>query len=351
MDNLSAISSEIASNRRELTSKNEGCDAITGIDWLTLSFPVEESVGDSDAWDHSKVVQPGQPDATFTSDVRLPLFGGGSVRLGLTTTRPGSRYRQWGKLEYNPSRVVNPDGWELVSVDDALTTIDLVAQSVATRVVPVNKDVRSWRTKRIDVARDFIGVDNPSGLLRSLAIVNPKWARRSHLFTNPQRGGAQTLQVGSKAGYVRLYDKYQETKGLAPSGTVRWEVEARAWASSYGAIETLGDINKDTVGALAANRWEWSQMGSEVAGTMSQVISRISHADISPAKARGFLGWLVQESVGADTSDISSGTLAAYRKLRHHLGIAVPADLRSMSDIGRRLDWESGKEVVSVHVA
>jgi len=165
-----------------------------------------------------------------------------------------------------------------------------------------------------------------------------------------RRHGAQTLFVGSGAGGVRLYDKNAETKGEAPIGTVRWETEARAWAKNYGGMKFFGDVNQGSVECLARDRWEWSQMGAEVAGSTARLVKLVYATEMSTSLKRGFLGFLIEQSAGM-CSVTSPTTLAKYRKLQRELGIAAPADFGTMIEVARRLDWESGREVVSVKAA
>lgn len=150
---------------------------------------------------------------------------------------------------------------------------------------------------------------------------------------------------------MRLYNKHDETKGDASEGTVRWETEARAWAKNYGGIRLLSDVNADSVERLAQNRWEWSHMGAEIAGSIGRLVDVVSQSGLSQAQENSFIGWLVKQAAGVDCSDTSRATLAKYRRLQRELGIAAPADLGSMVEVVRRLDWESGREVVGVKAA
>jgi hypothetical protein len=202
-----------------------------------------------------------------------------------------------------------------------------------------------YRVKRLDVARDFDGVRDVPGLLLGLSSVHRPYSRRNDLYNDATRAGAQTLMVGSKAGVTRLYDKFAQTKGTAPEGTLRWETEARSdWARTYGHIETLRDVTPNTVNSLAENRWEWSRMDTEVC-TRNEVVARVMRAPALTDRERTFfLGWLMQSAAGHEPIT-SKATAAKYRRLSRDLGVALGPETFAGSVMGR-LDWDEGTVVL-----
>lgn len=122
----------------------------------------------------------------------------------------------------------------------------------------------------------------------------------------------------------------------------------KGWASNYGGIERVQDLTTENVGRLAENRWEWSQMGAEVAGDLTRLVERVQQSEMSRAQRRGFLGWLVEQAAGMESSVESSATLAKYRRLQRELGIVAPSDLQTTMTVLRHLDWETGKELQRV---
>jgi hypothetical protein len=133
---------------------------------------------------------------------------------------------------------------------------------------------------------------------------------------------------------------------------VRFEAECRKpWLRNYGHMAALCDVEAESVERLAQDRWEWSHMGAEIAGSMGRLVEVVSRSELTEAGQNSFIGWLVKQAAGVDCSVTSSATLAKYRRLQRELGIAAPADLGSMVEVVRRLDWESGREVVGVKAA
>lgn len=339
------------SNRKGTSSKNEPFPGQAGVDRLSLSFPIDSAEGDSAAWDRFSVVNSGQANerATWGSSVEV---GAARFFVGVATLPEGAPHRRMGKVEWNPSRVIDPEGWELASVGEALVTVGPAVTAVRQMMRPVWDDPREWSLKRIDVAKDFEGVDEAASLIRGLGAIHRPWSRLNQTHADPLRHGAQTLMVGSGAGVVRLYDKAAETKGEAPEGTVRWEVEARAWARDKGRMKMLGDLDGDSVEFLGQERFGWSGMGAEVAGSMGRLVAAVVECDyLTGAQQRSFLGYLVEQSAGVQTSVSSKATLAKYRRLQRQLGIAAPSDFGAMLEVVRRLDWDSAREVVSVKAA
>jgi len=338
------------SNRKGTTSKYEATQVTAGVDRLSLSFTVDVADGNVTSWDEVKQKAPGFPNETFTWQKTVEVTGGASVFVGVSSSAKYAGHRQWGKVECNPSRLVDRDSWELATVQETVLCAGRMLSAVRELMEPVDPDVRTWNVKRIDVARDFHDVDEAGQMIRSLGAIHRPWSRLNQTHADPKRHGAQTLFVGSGAGGVRLYDKNAETKGDAPIGTVRWETEARAWARNYGGIKYFGDVQEASVECLARDRWEWSQMGAEVAGSTARLVKLVEGSGMTSAHKLAFLGFLVQQSAGV-CSVTSTATLAKYRRLQRELGIVAPADFGSMVEVARRLDWDSGREVVSVRAA
>jgi hypothetical protein len=339
------------SNRKGTSAKSALSLVGIGVDRLSLSFPVDAAEGDESAWDRFSVVNPGMPAERQMWSASVEAAGG-RFFVGVATLPEEAPYRCVGKVEWNPSRVGDPDGWGLATVEEALASVGPAVVAVGQRMRPVWRDPREWNLKRIDVAKDFGEVDEAAQLIRGLGAIHRPWSRLNQTHADPKRHGAQTLMVGSGAGVVRLYDKEAETKGGAPKGTVRWECEARTWAKERGHMKMLGDVGAESVELLGSERFVWSGMGAEVAGSMSRLVAVVHDCEyLSSAQKRSFLGWLVEQAAGVECTIGSAHTLAKYRRLQRELGIAAPCDFGSMLEVVRRLDWDSGREVVNVRAA
>lgn len=329
------------SNRKGIPPKNRD-GFVGGVDRLSLSW--DGGPRTDDGWRSQKVLLDDHGTAGRVDWGRKVVVQGVEVFLGV------SRFRGRGvfsKVEFNPSRIVDPEGVRLCSVGEVHPVVAEVLSSVRD-LVDLPNDPDGCRVKRIDVARDF-ETDNGPKLLRALAPLPRPYAKRNMLHADPGRHLAQTLSVGSGVGMVRAYDKAAESQGKAPEGTLRWEVEARpGWADRISGIGKVADVTEERIAHLAADRFGWSGMGVDVSAGFSEVVERVVGAGLTAAVQRAFLGYLVEQAAGV-YQELSFDAQSKYRKLQRELGIAVdPGVFEKGVGVSRRLDWESGREVLSV---
>jgi hypothetical protein len=317
-----------------------------GVDRLSVSFPVRVFDTTPTSWSSVSTALPGRDNERVNYGTSEKV-GGASAFIGVSVIRATGQ--AFGKIELNPSKVADPDRWQMAGVSEVGPAIGRaveVASELLAPVVPMGE----FRVRRLDVGRDFGGVARPAELIRGLAPIPRAWARRNLVHADPARSGAQTLMVGSGAGVARLYDKAAETAGRAPEGTLRFEAQCRsAWCESYGGVKFLGQLSSESVSQLAVNRWEWSAMGAEVAGLARVVGAVMGDPELSERERTMFLGYLVRQAAGDSLAVSSTRTLAKYRAAQRRLGlVADPGLLDSSSGVTSRLDWESGREVFRV---
>lgn len=336
------------SNRRGTASFFEGLpgQGVFGIDRLSLSFPLRSWETDPTAWHQVSTSMPGTPKASERLGASLRLNDECKVFVGVATVPETGQ--TWGKIEFNPSRAVMPEGHGLLGAMSLPPVVDQAVDMASSLLEPAVPDAGAMKVRRLDVARDFEGITRPEFIVRGLGPVHRPWARRNLVHFDPARQGAQTLMVGSGAGVVRLYDKNAETGGEAP-GVLRWEVEARRdWCQNYGSIETLDDVDASTVEQLGRDRWEWSAMGTEVTA-LESVVEKVMRSGLSFAEQRGVIGYLTMVAAGADVR-AASATHAKYRKVAKRIGVTVDPGSLSDDESGfrARLDLDAGREVLSV---
>ena len=341
------------SNRGETSSKSEPSGL--GVDRLSVAFQVRDFQPDCRLWRSvSQSFADGElASETYSASIEVegaaPVFVGVKVVMARLSggVVPGQG-PVFGKVEFNPSRFVDPDGFGLASLSDCLDAFPLVVNSAGALVEAVHSDdFSSYSLRRVDVAKDFHSVVSPSALIRGLAPIPRKWARKNLVHADPSRNGAQTLLVGSNSGAARLYDKCAETKGKAPSGTVRCEIESRTdWLRNYGGVSTVADLHKLGVNELGQNRFEWSAMGVEVKSSQG-VVAALVESELSPRERCAFLGWLVMQSSEFAYTP-AKATLAKYRKIQRDLNITLGVDAADLVGFSTQLDWESGEVIVRV---
>lgn len=313
-----------------------------GIDRLSVSFPVRDWL-DLRRW--AKVEH--RQDGGWSAQVTVGGLGLPSVMVGLRTVAG----KPWGKVECNPARFADPDGCSLLDPRQLPAALTVMC-SAAAEVTEPALEPGDWNVKRVDVARDFRGVMSPALYVEGLGPIKRPYARRSFTYNDPGRANAQTLFVGSKAGGVRLYDQHEaySEKG-APAGSIRWETEARrGWLEKAG-VRRVADLDAVAVDRLAAERWEWSKMGSPVTGPVNavQLLERhVQAGEISRAVAYRLAGEMLFRSFGF--GDQARTSQWRYRAVADEVGLTATAlwsDDLSRQAVGR-LDFESGAEVLAL---
>ena len=306
-----------------------------GIDKLSVSFPAESYQKSELYWSGISTHRHGQAAMSMHTMADRVYVGVQEI--------PDAHHRLWAKLEFNPSRLIDPEGFSLASVGASIEACDL-AWSIAEQFVRPACSIQEARLKRMDVARDFEGVQSPAFFLQGLRAIRRPYARRSFTYNDPQRNMAETLYVGSGAGGARLYDKHSETAGGVPEGSVRFEVEARSrWLAKWG-MRTLADVRSENVLRLARERFDWSGMGNEVAAA-ERVVELVTRSELSPASQRAFLGHLLMTAKGYP-SKLSNDSAAKFNRLQRELGVVIASDPFAES-FTSRLDFDSGREVIN----
>jgi len=343
------------SNRRETIPLSGGClhAQVFGLDRLSVSFEVYDYDQDEKNWDsytaqHS-TDREDKSGVIHSLSRRVEVVPGVSAFVGLRVHEvKGERGAVYGKIEFNPARVADPEGFGLASIDETISALADSVEASSCVIVPIRQDeLSTYKLKRLDVAKDFHSVLSPSALIRGLAPIQRSWARKNLVHADPSKHGAQTLMVGSNSGVARLYDKCAETEGKVEQGTVRFEIEGRSdWVSNYGKMRTANDLHTDNVQRFARDRWEWSKMGVEVKST-SGVVEVVAASGLSRREQQNFIGWLVMQST-PHAFDVGHTTLAKFRKLQRQLNISLGADVVNSVGFSTRLDWDSGEVLTSV---
>jgi len=247
-------------------------------------------------------------------------------------------------VEFNPSRFVDPAGFGLAPLASVPSCID-EAISVAGEVVEFADELRLARVKRVDVTRDFTNVEHVSMLIKGFVGSHRPNARMTTL-TLGTNGVAEGLATGSRSGgKVLLYDKFIESGGKVPEGTLRYEAQCRAWAQSQAGINTAMDLTEERLALLAWNRWLWSGFGSFVTG-VPEVLELINRSDFSERVKRDLKGYIVLEQRG-ELGHLAPGTKSSYTQKLAKLGIppSMPIDVEGSGNV-RCLDLLEGTDGV-----
>jgi len=113
----------------------------------------------------------------------------------------------YGIIGIRTCRVLDPDGHGLAPITSVKDVVSETLRTVKPLVTPACA-IEDLHLTRLDIARDFEGVENPAGTIKSLVPMPRKRATSVSLNVNPRGSASQTLSVCSgNAGMVRLYDK------------------------------------------------------------------------------------------------------------------------------------------------
>lgn len=322
------IRGEFAISKVQSSSECEGfpagLDDVIGVDKLWLTTPVRRYAGD-EAW--RTIGADGRRDVDVSSNF------GARVHVRVYTDQ-GS---PWATISFNPSRFLDPQGCTLAPIRELPETMRL-AFDVAGGVVDLPGSPKSARVKRVDVSRDFSGISGVAIFLRAFADAPRGNAKFTRLSLGP-RGLVEGVATGSKSGgRAELYDKYIESKGRVPEGTLRFEAQCRGWARDRARIERGSDLNAENLARLAWDRWNWAGFGASVA-SISHALAIISRSDLKPATKRNLEGYLALRYVG-HIAQMSSATRSRYNRIMKGLGIVV-SSARSIEDV-RCLDLLGG---------
>jgi hypothetical protein len=319
---------------------------VFGLDRTSVSFPLDSFESDPSAWASRSIRGEGTPEQAESRNVSVDV-GGVSAFVGVAQV--GATGRWFGKIECNPARMVDPEGVSLCPVVELPTVMNRVWRAAAEVVSPAC-ELGGVRVKRLDVARDFEGVEHPAFYVQGLLGIRRPWARQQYTYNDPARGLAQTLFVGSNSGGTRLYDNHAAKPDRAPEGSLRWEAECRqGWSNRYGGIVSLSDVDSSSVDIIGKNRWEWSGMGAEVAAT-DRVLEKVLRSGLSSAKQQRLLGALLISSRGLSVQ-MGKNQASEYARVTRELGIVLSPDLFDGSDgagfVGH-LDLDAGREMLRV---
>ena len=169
-----------------------------------------------------------------------------------------------------------------VTTTEAMTAVERLHDEVR-QLVQVEDDAfdpRRLEVYRLDTVRDFTGVTNPSAHLLALGGM-----RQSSKFTvQTARNGTcqlQTLTVRHNGYAGTLYDKNTESSGLAPPGSLRFELRLKKdrlssnWARDNGGhVLVLADLTDEKVRTLNEAGFNELNFGAAVIGKPDEVVRR-----------------------------------------------------------------------------
>jgi hypothetical protein len=250
------------------------------------------------------------------------------------------------RVEFNPSRIVDPEGVSIATVEKGNAALDDVLTEIG--IGPLDPD--DVNMTRLDVAKDFDGVRYGPQLIASI-VQQPhdaRWQVGGEVLPDGTWG---SMWAGSDGQFAKLYDKGAESL-LAPPGRYRFEVRARGKAKrgwlELHEIVTAADVTRERAEALARWGFDHANLGTPVI-VRDGIARRVSNmANWSPAKKSSFLGDLcmLQEGLLAR----STTRRRAFRRECEEVGVVIARGIAGPTPEGRfvaRLDYDTAREIAA----
>lgn len=277
-----------------------------GIDKIAVEIPLAVGIGEPHL---------------FLSSIKNTIMGRWATKATTKHLVTGSTIywqfikSRWSiRLELNPSRFVDPDGFSLASPKSCVRVIQEVIKEFmldgdeALPLFVINAeneiDLDHWREdwtdlvriSRLDTAVDF-EVDETEFNFEFYKEVKPKYAKAVQI-TYGKSGKAETWNgvFSSKDGFVRMYDKTAQVKkknliDQPLSRLTRFEYRLERKSLSRAHIHSLSDINQNKFEYALRLGWEASKAGSLVNDPTSW-IDKINGSTLKESEKANLLSYL-----------------------------------------------------------
>lgn len=322
-----------------------------GIDKVAISFPITGFVNDDALWTGKRHRRRGSRDWSHFRQATIALSSKADLYVEVYTVPTCASL--WAKLEFNPSRIVDPTGYGLCEVRDLPFTTGIAWDAACDLLIP-DCPVHEARLKRLDAARDGTCAD-PALYVDAIYRVPAAYARDRAIWADPTTCQSGTLYVGgSTTGHVRFYAMHMNAPRKARPGDWRFEVEARdGWLEKPGCMKTLADVSSASVQALIRDRWDWVGMGTVVKtrdrwvhDLYDATITTGSGTPMTDAQKERLIGYVTLLAAGRKPRSPSNSRLADYRRALRQVGVFLPTEEKLLrSTDGRSLDFATGTEV------
>lgn len=293
----------------------------------------------------------GEPNYRY----KLTLPGGGFIGCGVGNAA-------WLEASL-PKRVFDGENVKALPIDDTLEVLrDVVEEARWWVDIPRGHLFEESKLVRVDLVRDFHGVNDQTEVLDGLAAIDQPGRAKVRRFADPSANRAETLRVGPKAWGCTLYDKHAETNGKAEPGSVRFEARLHQdqlmsvfQRDNGGCFSRVGDLTRwdsdRRAGALAHAARAWfGRVGFDRAVSAKRgLYESIAAAGLSHTEAAGVWAYLTLPGWAAT---VSKNSRTKYRRIAANLGYApifdgatVPVDQTEGRVV--RLDFQSATLVAA----
>jgi len=315
-----------------------------GIDKMKIAFPIAQATA---------VAILGIADARMRASTRPPRspIQIGSERYHLYVGRAYFRRdgTAWANVEFNPSRWNDPEGWTAVPVGDLTTVLNKVWTVLHPTFRPT-VHLSEARVRRLDIARDFKNIESPEKYLQRMD-TNARAFRHLHRGHHASPQGGWTISLSNRSGgRVILYDKHAQTRGVAPQGTLRFEIQMRGWLRNHGSsMFTVADVTAQAVESAARHWWDASRFGIPLvpsSNMLAHIQTSVRGSRNASSIANATYAYYLRGLDGDESLDIAASTRRRYQSILQNAEVlAMKARPENIGHV--RLDLDTGLEVVA----
>lgn len=225
--------------------------------------------------------------------------------------------------------------------------------------------------RRVDLVRGFDDVRDISATLNRLAVVHQSRGRVRKVFTDPRRGEAQTLTVGTARRWMcTAYDKATEMQSAASKtsdtmlasdlkrkaallkerGHLRVEISVRAkpLKERLGSNRLVEILKEDVMNTTAKHYFQAAGLDTAIGGTdkVNRAIRKMSEDTKDRGVADRVIGMLFREANGIDQI-ASRNSMDTYRQVARRYNL-TSADFYQRDEPPICLDWNRGLQVAGI---
>ena len=245
--------------------------------------------------------------------------------------RPNGRGAERAFIEFSVPKLLAGDNVRPASLNQAQLAVSAVLTEAADFV-----QLHQTKLNRLDVARDFTGVDHIGAVLLALSSA-PIAGRKTRVqYGDATLGGVQTLLVRNGDGSCRAYDKGEESHAPEAIGRLRVEAQERRRNLRAAGIEHWATLTDQQTYDVGRARFEWAGLHWPVR-SISDAIVRILGAALSGAAKSKLVGFHELHRRGLD-SQLDSTDRSRFRRALADLG----AFGSEHADAAIRLDYNRG---------
>jgi len=325
-----------------------------GIDKIAVEIPLAVGMGEPHL---------------FLSSIKNTILGRWATKATTKHVATGSTIywqfikTRWSiRLELNPSRFIDPDGYALASPKSVMGVVEEVIREFmldsddalplfvvdSQNVIDLDNWRENWtdlvRISRLDTTVDF-EVDENEFNFEFYKEVRPKYAKAVQV-TYGKNGKAETWNgvYSSKDGFVRMYDKTAQSrkKQLIQQPTnrlTRFEYRLERKSLMRAHIHSLTDINQVKFEYALRIGWEASKAGSQVNDPMSWM-DIINASSLQEQEKANLINYLWQR-VRNTAHPVSSPQSFDWAELAAQAGISLNKKLSKQWAKAMYLDLDS----------